>query len=177
MKTAFMILLFASSAFAQSPPAPTGTASAPACGPADFSFAVKSDGSSHPVSQPEPGKALVYFLQDDTAYDSFPRPTLKWAVDGNWIGATHGDTYFYLSVAPGEHHLCTEWQSAVVVNASRESAAASFSAEAGQVYYFRAQDFYWRGVGVASVKLGLADSDEALLLMSSFGFSTSHPKK
>jgi uncharacterized protein DUF2846 len=177
MKTALVILLFASSAFAQSVPAPTGSAAAPGCGPADFSFAVRSDGSSHPVSQPEPGKALVYFLQDDTAFDSSPRPTLKWAVDGNWIGGTHGDTYFYLSLAPGEHHLCSEWQSAVIVNASRQSAAAHFTAEAGKAYYFRAQDFYWRLNGVASLKLAPVDSDEAQLLMTGFGFSTSHPKK
>jgi hypothetical protein len=72
MKTALMILLFASSAFAQSAPSATGTAAAAGCGPADFSVAVKSDGSSHPVTQPEPGKALVNFLQDDKVFDSRP---------------------------------------------------------------------------------------------------------
>jgi hypothetical protein len=177
MKTALMILLFASSAFAQSAPSATDSAAAPGCGPGDFSFAVKSDGSSHPVTQPEPGKALIYFLQDDKVFDSRPRPTVKWGMDGNWVGATQGDTYFYLSVDPGEHHLCSEWQSAVLVNASRQSAAAHFTAEAGKIYYFRAQDFYWRESGVANLKLGPLDSDEAQLLISQYGFSTSHPKK
>jgi hypothetical protein len=176
MKTALLILLFASSAFAQNAPPATGTAAAPGCGPADFSFAVKSDGSSHPVTQPESAKALVYFLQDDKVFDSRPRPTVKWGMDGNWVGATQADNYFYLSVEPGEHQLCTEWQSAVLVNASRQSAAAHFTAEAGQIYYFRAQDFYWRESGAANMKLGPVDSDEAQLLMTQFGFSTSHPK-
>ena len=168
MKTVLMILLFASSAFAQNAPSATGTAAAPGCGPADF---------SHPVTQPEPGKALVYFLQDDKVFVSRPRPTVKWGMDGNWVGATQADNYFYLSVDPGEHHLCTEWESAMLINASRQSAAAHFTAEAGQIYYFRAQDFYGRESGAANMKLGPVDSDEAQLLMTQFGFNTSHPKK
>ena len=177
MKSALMILLFASSVFAQSAPSPTGTATAPGCGPADFSFDVKSSSSTHPVSQPEPAKALVYFLQDDKVFESRPRPTVKWGVDGNWVGATQGDTYFYLSVDPGEHHLCAEWQSAVLINVGRPSAAGHFTAEAGKSYYFRAQDLYWGDVAAANVKLGRVNSDEAQLLMTQFGFSTSHPKK
>ncbi len=51
MKAALMILLFASSVFAQSAPSPTGTATAPGCGPADFSFDVKSS-SFDPSGQP-----------------------------------------------------------------------------------------------------------------------------
>jgi Protein of unknown function (DUF2846) len=177
MKTALMILLLASSALAQSAPAPTGTATVPGCGPADFSFSVKSDGSSHPVSQPEPGKALAYFLQDDRTFESHPRPTVKWGMDGTWVGATQADTYFYLSVDPGEHHLCAEWQSAVLINGGRPSAADHFTAEAGKVYYFRARDLYWGDVAAANVKLGRVNSDEAQLLMTQFGFSSSHPKK
>jgi len=177
MKTVLMILLFASSAFAQNAPSATGTAAAPGCGPADFSFAVKSDGSSHPVTQPEPGKALVYFLQDDKVFVSRPRPTVKWGMDGNRVGATQADNYFYLSVDPGEHHLCTEWESAMLINARSQSAAAHFTAKAGQIYYFRAQDFYGRESGAANMKLGPVDSDEAQLLMTQFGFNTSHPKK
>jgi Protein of unknown function (DUF2846) len=177
MKAALMVLLFASSVFAQKAPSATGVATAPGCGPADFSFAVKSDGSSHPVTRPEPGKALIYFEQDDKLFDSRPRPTVKWGMDGNWVGATQADSYFYLTVEPGEHHLCAEWQSAVLVNASRQSAAAHFTAEAGQVYYFRAQNFYWKESGAANMKLGPVDSDEAQLLMTRFGFSTSHPNK
>jgi hypothetical protein len=98
-------------------------------------------------------------------------------MDGNWVGATQADNYFYLTVDPGEHHLGTEWQSEAVVNASRQSAAAHFTAEPGQMYYFRAQDFYLQERGVANLKLGPVDSDEAQLLMTQFGFSTSHPKK
>ena len=177
MKTALMILLFASSAFPQGAPSATGTAAAPGCGPADFKFEVKPSDSSHPVTQPEPGKALVYFMQDDKVFESHPRPTVKWGVDGNWVGATQSNTYFYISIDPGEHHLCSEWQTAVIVTAGRQASAAHFTAEAGQVYYFRAQDFFLRDTGAANIALGPVDGDEAQLLMTNFGFSSSHPKK
>jgi len=177
MKTALMILLFASSALAQGAPSPTSTAATPGCGSTDFKFEVKSSDSSHPVTQPEAGKALVYFLQDDKVFASHPRPTVKWGMDGNWIGATQANTYFYVSVDPGEHHLCSEWQTAVIVTAGHQAAAAHFTAEAGRVYFFRAQDFYWKDTGAANVKLNPVDSDEAQLLMTKFGFSTSQPKK
>jgi hypothetical protein len=149
----------------------------PGCSPANFSFAVKSDGSRHPVSQPEAGKALVYFLQDDKAFESHPRPTVKWGLDGNWVGATQGDTYFYLSVDPGDHHLCAECQSAVLLDGGRPSAADHFTTEAGKSYYFRAQGLYWGDVAAADVKLGRVNSEEGPLLMTQFGFSNSHPKK
>ncbi len=69
----------------------------------------------------------MYFLQDDKVFESRPRPTVKWGVDGNWVGATQRDTYFYLSVDPGEHHLCAEWESAVLINVGRPSAAGHFT--------------------------------------------------
>jgi hypothetical protein len=177
MKTALMVFLFASFAFAQNVPPATASAAAPGCGPTNVNFEVKSNGSSHPVTQPEDGKALVYFLQDDKVFESRPRPTVKWGVDGTWIGATQANTYFSIAIDPGEHHLCSEWQTSVIITAGHQAAAAHFTAEAGQTYYFRAQDFYWRESGVASVKLGPVDGDEAQLLMSKFGFSTSQPKK
>jgi hypothetical protein len=176
MKTALMILLCASSAFAQGAPSATRSAGAPGCGPADFKFEVKSSDSSHPVAQPETGRALVYFLQDDKVFESRPRPTVKWGMDGNWVGATQSNTYFYVSIEPGEHHLCSEWQTAVIVTAGHQASAAHFTAEAGQVYYFRAQDFFWRDSGAANITLDPVDSDEAQLLMTKFGFSTTHPK-
>jgi hypothetical protein len=177
MKTALIILLFASSVFAQGAPSATGTAAAPGCGPADFKFEVKSSDSSHPVTQPEAGEALIYFLQDDKVFESHPRPTVKWGIDGTWVGATQSNTYFYISVDPGAHHLCSEWQTAAIVTAGHQASAAHFTAEAGQVYYFRAQDFFLKDTGAAHVKLNPVDSDEAQLLMTKFGFSTSQPKK
>ena len=177
MKTALMIFLFASGIFAQSAPPATASAVAPGCGPATENFEVKSSGSSHPVIQPEAGKALVYFLQDDHDYTNHPRPSTKWGVDGQWVGATQSNSYFYFSLDPGEHHLCATWQTAAILTGGHLAAAAHFTAEAGQVYYFKVTDIYRPVANDTAIKLGPVDGDEAQLLMNKFGFSTSQPKK
>ena len=48
----------------------------------------------HPFAKPESGKALIYFLQDDPNFLSRPRPTTRFGLDGNWIGATQSNSYF-----------------------------------------------------------------------------------
>ena len=37
--------------------------------------------------------------------------TTKVALDGAWIGANHSNSYLAFAVAPGERHLCVNWQS------------------------------------------------------------------
>ena len=153
-----------------------GTAVPPACGAAGAKFEVKTDGERHPVTEPEIGKALVYFLEDDSEFGSVPKPTTMASVDGTLVGATHGNSYFYFSVDPGEHHLCARWQTRVLLNLDIQTAAAHFVAAAGGVYYFQAKN---RGglYRLARVSLNPLDSDEFLLLASTYSFSTSREKK
>jgi hypothetical protein len=82
---------------------------------------VKADNTQHPASQPESGKALVYVFHEERQNN-----------------ANHGKSYFFFTVDPGAHRLCANWQSKIKIY-SRQSSAASFVAEAGKVYYFRAQ--------------------------------------
>jgi hypothetical protein len=180
MKTSIFFFLFAftTTAFAQS--TPPGTAVPPGCGADNTKFDVKTDRSQHPLAKPEPGKALVYFLQDDAYFQSAPRPTTRFGLDGNWVGATQANSYFYVSVDPGEHHLCAGWQSFVGFNVARKSAAAHFTAEPGGVYFFVVNDHADRGgesQRPAGMKLSPLDGDEAQLLMTKFGFSTSRARK
>jgi hypothetical protein len=138
---------------------------------------VKTDDNKHPAGQPDAGKALVYFIEDDSDFGSFPKPTTRAGVDGSWVGATHGDSYFFFSVDPGEHHLCASWQTAIIVGQGHKAAAAHFTAEAGNVYFFRVRNCWHRDHGVAEIDFAPVDSDEGLLLASKFSLSTSHPKK
>jgi hypothetical protein len=175
MKPALAILVLAYSfpVFAQ-----TVSFGAPGCGPAAVKFDVKSEESAPPVPNPGPDKALVFFLQDDARYDGLTRPTTRFGIDGVWVGATHGNSYFYVSVDPGERHLCANWQSHFDAAADdRETAAAHFTAEAGKTYYFAAQDIYPKGAYSALVTLVPLDSDEGRLLINAFAFSTSKAKK
>jgi hypothetical protein len=171
---AFLVLL-AASAVGQDKP--TSKAVGPGCGRDNVKFEVKTDRSQHPLAKPEAGKALVYFLQDDTDYLSRPRPTTRFGLDGTWVGATQSNAYFYLSVDPGEHHICAGWQTLVNVNTGGESAAAHFNADADGAYFFIVRNHFLEKHGPAGMTLSPVDSDEAQLLMSKFGLSTSHPKK
>ena len=172
-----LLFAFATPLYAQSAPPATASAAAPGCGDVGIKFDVKSDKSQHPFAKPDAGKALLYFLQDDSYFVSHPRPTTRFGIDGNWVGATQSDAYFYVSVDPGEHHLCAGWQSFVSVNTAHRSAAAHFTAEPGGVYFFIVRDQSQHETRPAGMKFETLDSDEAQLLMSKFAFSTSHTRK
>jgi len=165
--------LLTSLAFAQNQPA--SSAKIPACGAPESRFEVKPDTGQH-SAQPEPGKALVYFIQDDSDFASRPRPTTRVGLDGQWVGATHANSYFYFSVDPGVHHLCASWQTMVGLRTSHKTAAGHFTAEVSGVYYFEAKDSSPYG-GSPFITLSLLDSDEGQLLASELEFSASQPKK
>ena len=158
---------------AQSPPVQQAVAIG--CGPESETFSVKTDSTQHPMTQPDSGKALVYFLEDDDEVAGPNNPTTRMGIDGAWVGANQGDSYFYVNVAPGEHHLCADWQKAILLHNAREAAALHFTAQAGGIYFFRVRS-YWSG-DKSDIKFRADDSDEAQLLMSRYAFSTSKPKK
>jgi hypothetical protein len=174
MKTLFAVLALCAAALAQS--VASSPAVAPGCGSANVKFDVKAEKSQHPMVQPKSGKAIVYFVEDDNSFESFPKPTTRVGVDGAWVGANHGDSYFYFAVDPGEHHLCASWQSFVGFGMKETSAAAHFTAEAGQAYFFRVKNVWLRDHGNGHVELLPLDSDEGQLLASKFALSMSRPK-
>jgi hypothetical protein len=174
--SAMVLLAFTSQAFGQTQS--SGPQPATGCGAAKIAFDVKTNDKQHPAVQPDTGKANVYFLQDDAEFLSRPRPTTRFGIDGSWVGATHGNSYFYVSIDPGEHHLCASWQGLVVLGPQRREAAFHLTAEAGNNYYFQAKDIVSQEEKrPAVVLLKPLDSDEAQLLMTQFSFSTSNPKK
>jgi hypothetical protein len=172
MRSALIVMLLAVSAFAQRESGPL----AAACGPKGTSFNVKPDESPHPPAQPEPGKALVYFIQDIGEVNCFGGcMTTKIGLDGAWVGAHQHNSYFSVSVEPGEHHVCANPQSHVGW-ISRKVALAHFTAEAGKVYYFRTRGFMSGSGGQLLFDLDPVDSDQAKYLIASYPLSVSQPK-
>jgi hypothetical protein len=126
MRTSLALILLASSAMAQNKAA---IAAPPAgCGPVNVAFAVKLN-QPQVISDPESGKALVYVVQD------YGHVTIRVGLDGAWIGANQGNSHFSFSVAPGEDHLCANWQSKLAEYSSLYS-LANFTADPGKTYYF-----------------------------------------
>jgi hypothetical protein len=167
MKIALFALLFAASALAQTP-----ADSLPvACGEGNINFKVKLDDTRSQSVHPEPGKALVFFIHDAGTSSLLAYPTTKFGMDGAWVGADHGNSYFSVSVEPGEHHLCAIVQSSFVD--SREE-FAHLTAEPGKVYYYRTRLFI--SERVTYLELNPVDSDQGRNLIASYPLSLSTPK-
>jgi len=105
----------------------------PGCGDPSASFSVETDHVSNSPVQPDAGKALVYVIEDDSNFASFPEPTTRAGIDGKWIGATYGNSYLYFPFDPGVHHLCTSLQNSVSLGRGRQIAALQFTAFAAGI--------------------------------------------
>jgi hypothetical protein len=171
MRTALLSLLLTVSAVAQSQSAPVATA----CGPGNIAFVAHEGRTPLAPTPPEPGKALIYFIQDKGQSAEEQHYTLKIGVDGAWVGAYKNNSVFAISVRPGEHHVCASVQS--IFAPGLNLALAHFTAEAGKVYYFRTRFFGGLGSPVAYLNLDQPDSDQAKYLISIYPSSVSRSKK
>lgn len=141
-------------------------------GPDDVSFSVKTSEGTHPSATAEPGKALVYVIgQDLTACNSCGK-VVRVGVDGAWAGAMDFGSYMSFTVEPGEHHLCTNWQS-FFAGSKKPVGLANLTAEAGKIYYFRIRAFAFHQV---FVDLDPINTDDGQYLVASSKMSGSHPK-
>jgi len=112
-----------------------------ACGDDKTQFDVKTAKNPPAPAAPDAGKAQIIFIEamdKNLACWSCGTPTSRYGIDGNWVGANQGNSYFAVEVDPGEHHLCTGWQSAFG-RLKQMVGMADFVAEAGKTYYFEAK--------------------------------------
>jgi len=172
MRAALIFLLLASPALAQDRAATAAALSA--CGPPNVKFDVK-ESQTNALSEPESGKALVYVIEDKGQGACLGGcVTIRVGLDGAWMGANQGNTYFSFSVQPGEHHICSNWQSGVAGFSSFYS-LSNLTAVAGRVYYFRTR--IWFSDKIPHLDLDPMNSDEGRYLVAASPFVISHPKK
>jgi len=147
-----------------------------ACGPQPAQFAVRTEKGAHPAPQTPAGKALVYIVEDQR---QDLRPCLgncgaltRLAMDGAWMGANRGSSYFSFFAAPGEHHLCAGWEKGGKRPQDRTS-LAGFTAEPGRVYYFRVRvTNIAPPAGFYSIDLEPLNADQGQLLVAASPRST-----
>jgi hypothetical protein len=169
---AFSALLLAAAslslpAFAQAPTAATG------CGDPAIHFDVDTDRGLHP-SPAAPGRALVFFLQDDSDVSGFRKPTVRIGVDGKWVGATHNTSYIFFYAEPGQHHLCTNWQDVDVFSRKAETTRTlNFTVEAGKTYYFEVTNSF-RGASRTSTRLEAITTTNQEDLLGDYDFAFFH---
>src|SRR5580704_2337468 len=103
MRSVLVVIVFAACALSQDP----SSLVTAACGPAGANYDVKRDESQHTLVAPEPGKARAYFVRDLGIVNCLGScGTTKIGLDGKWVGVNQRNSYFAVSVEPGEHHVC-----------------------------------------------------------------------
>ena len=91
------------------------------------------------------------------------------------MGANRGTSYISFNVEPGEHHLCTDWQSVPPWLPKIHPAAAGVAAESGQTYYFRAR--LMETYGYFTLDLDRVNADEGRILVATSPASEYRVKK
>lgn len=125
-KLAFLILIatFATTAHASKTILPD------ACGDEKVQFDIQTKKDQPAPAAPEEGKAQIVFIETFRQIGHLGTPEARFGMDGAWVGADKGKSYFAISVAPGVHHLCANW--------SKSADVTSITAEAGKTYYVEA---------------------------------------
>ncbi len=174
----WMLLFLASPATPQDDAAAIRAAAG--CGPEWVQFDVHTDKKKHPFAAATQEKAVVYVFEDEIREETWyiGSVLIRVGLDGAWVGATKGRSYFFFTVAPGEHHLCAD-RHIMLQKSAKLTSAVSLTAEAGKVYFFRARvEERNEPQYPPSVKLEqVTDNAQAMLLVSSSAFSVSHAKK
>ena len=143
-----------------------------ACGTGNLPFTLKLTNEAPVSPDSEPGKALVFFVQDAGYSSALAYPTTRIGIDGSWVGANKDSSYTALTVEPGEHHACVTVQSSFVDNSTE---LAHFTAEAGKTYYYRTRLLLSKSSDY--LELTPIDSDQGWYLVNSLPRSTVKPKK
>jgi hypothetical protein len=177
MKTALAVTLFlvvsvSTSVFAFGQDQSAIRAAEAACGQTNVEFRVTTD-SSHPVPQPDAGKALVYVIEEQDL-QAWRAQTTRAGMDGAWLGANRGNTYLSFSIDPGEHHFCVDWSSSGFERGL--VSLTNLTAEPGKIYYLRARTTGGRYT-FPSLDLELVNGDEGKLLLALSAPSHSEIKK
>jgi len=156
-----------------------------ACGDDKVKFDVKTQAGQSAPAPPADGKAQIVFIEtmdeENLAFCKGCDVVARLGVDGAWVGANKGNSYFAYTVEPGEHHLCTNWDSPRAF-LSEKVGVADFTAEPGKTYYFQAR-FLIKMVDIDTAQLEqrleltqLSD-DEGKYRVKVSPLSTGNPKK
>lgn len=132
------------------------------CGSDSVKFDVKTEKDQPPPAAPADGKAqivLVGTVPNEGALMHWP--AIRFGINGAWVGANKGNSYFTLDVAPGAQNICVSAQGVMAGMAKDLVDMQTFTAEAGKVYYFEARfGMIGGGNGGGVVTFGLAPLNE-----------------
>jgi hypothetical protein len=118
-------MLSAGSAFAASLPG--------GCGDDAVQYKVKTE-KARALDVPAPGSSQLVVIHTLAGDDWNGQPIARIAVDGKWLGAVKGHTYFTADIAPGPHTVCVSRQTSIRAEKDNVS-VSSINAQPGQPVY------------------------------------------
>jgi len=101
------------------------------CGPNDVSFTFNSQKSAPPAASANQATLVVV----QRAGLCIGCSVTRIGVDGAWVGANKGRTFFAVPIEAGEHHVCADW-AAPLASTEARIGLTDFQAEPGKSYYF-----------------------------------------
>jgi hypothetical protein len=148
------------------------------CGDDTVKFDAKQENDNPGLPALADGKALIVFSENMPS-EMKVQTTTRFGADGAWVGATKGDSYFTLSVDPGDHNFCASMQSAPSRMKKTFTQTATLTAEAGRVYYFEAAINVIGGnnASIESFDFSQLSEKEGKYRVKAWKFATSKPKK
>jgi hypothetical protein len=146
-----------------------------ACGDDKVNFDVSTQKNQPAPAPPVAGKAQIVFIENDDkeiGCIALCEATTRVGMDGAWVGANNGNSYFVLAVDAGVHHLCASWQSALSM-LKKNVDVVSFTAKPGKVYYFAAQIVDTGGKEVPpTIALSQLNEDEGKYRVKAWNLAT-----
>jgi hypothetical protein len=149
------------------------------CGDDAIKFDAKLEKDNPGLPAIAEGKALIVFVETLPDARLYAGTTTRFGLDGAWVGATKSDAYFTIEVTPGEHNLCASMQSAPSGMKSNFTKTATFTAEAGKVYYFESvvNEIGGPNGGIAAFDFAQLSEKDGKYRVKAWKFATSKPKK
>ncbi len=166
-------MLFLPSALAKTPTLP------PSCGPVKPAIRIQTSKHNHPPIPLAPGAATLVFVQRIPVCLGCSADRVgvtRIGMDGSWVGGNKGNSYFAVTVAPGEHHVCAYWDT-FELSGEDKLWLTDVTAQPGHTYYYKVEvlpDWQQRQ---PMLRLKALQPDEANLLISGSSFATVEHKK
>jgi hypothetical protein len=104
-----------------------------ACGDNNARLNVLTQNRPATLPAPTPNAATLVFVQRNIRCVGCSISRV--GLDGAWIGADKGNSYFSFAAVPGVHHVCAYWE-APLARIENKLELTDLTTQAGQIYYF-----------------------------------------
>ncbi len=161
-------ILLLPSALAKTPTLP------PSCGPVKPVIRIRTSKHDHPPIAVAPGSATLVFVQRIpvcTGCSAGRVGVTRIGIDGSWVGGNEGNSYFAVTVTPGEHHVCAYWDT-LELSGEDKLWLTDLTAQLGHTYYYKVEVLPDWEQRQPMLRLKALQPDEANFLISGSSFAT-----